>query len=111
MNSLGGMPSPLSSTEVVPLPKSTLTSTLHASASNELAIRPRTTLARDGMVVDDLICAATWGGRGRIGGVLSGIRSRCLLESSGKSWQWDLRPAEVLEALSTASSRRVPPSH
>ena len=57
----------------MPRLKSTMTWIVEASASIELVISPRMTHVRDDIVVDDLICAATWGGRDRIGRVSPGM--------------------------------------
>ncbi len=48
-------------------------STRRASASRELANSPMTTVEREVMVMEDLICAATSGGKGRIEDIVFGI--------------------------------------
>lgn len=64
--SAGEMPQPSSSTEQEALPKSTLMSIRLAFASNAFSIRPNTTCDNDDIVVEDLIWAATSGGRALI---------------------------------------------
>lgn len=62
------MPRPLSSTRHAPRPKSSVTSTLVAFASNAFLSSSSTTPASETMAVDDVMWAMASSGRGRMAG-------------------------------------------